>query len=60
MVATAIEVLVWARSVKAGQGPLISVPFPLHAKSLIDSINRQRGGGVKALTLELSEESLHM
>lgn len=49
VVATAVAVPVWARTVKEGQRPLISVPFPLHAKSLIDSIKRQRrrGWGVK-------------
>lgn len=62
VVATAVVVPEWAGTVKKGQRPLISVPFPLHAKSLIDSINRQRrkGWGVKVLTLELSEGSLHM
>lgn len=44
VVATAVAVPVWAGTVKEGQRPLILVPFPLHAKSLIDSINRQRRG----------------
>lgn len=42
VVATAAAVR--AGTVKGGRRPLISVPFPLHAKSLIDSINRQRRG----------------